>query len=200
MRLYILKQPEGKTVQQVLADPFDEVHTCFVKGNDWYEARARALAHAQAMGAATIGILVGGCELYQRSHWNGKGEETKPRPIHPYQLNGMWQYMQRLSRRFAHVYVPPLAALRTWDSLTKYPWQYECNPVPACCAVYRVQAVLEAVGKKTGPWGQALCSEGYDSLTVSDYFHHNLGQPVLDESGSAATWKKSYERAIACHL
>jgi hypothetical protein len=196
VRLYILSTQEGKVVESVRDQVFEGVHVCYVKGGDWNDARARALQHAQAVGAATIGILVGSCELYHRPHWNGKGDPSKHARINPYNLNGMWMYMERLSRRFAHVYAPSLAALRSWESVRKYPWVYECNPVPACCAVYRVQAVLSSVAKKSGPWGQALCSNGYDSLTMSDFYHHNLGPPVLDETGSATTWKRSYERAI----
>lgn len=201
MRLYVLTTKEGKLVEPLPKSIVANVHVCYVKGNDWYDARARALQHAQAShDTDTIGILVGSCELYFRPHWNGAGPQHEAARMTPFQANGMWVYMERLSRRFAHVYVPPLRAMRDWDSLRKYPWTYQCNPVPACCAVYRVKALEASVGTKGGPWGQALCSAGYDSLTVSDYFHHNLGGNVLDESGSLHTWERAYERAIRSHL
>jgi hypothetical protein len=201
VRLYILKEGGSYVIEKTPNGIFADTHVCYVRAGDWYEARARALAHAEALGVDTIGILAGTCELYCRPHWNGKGPQTHHARASAYQLNGMWLYLQRLARRFAHAYVPPLGALRTWESLQKYPWIYECNPVPARCAVYRVGAVLQSVrGDKSGPWGQALCSHGYDSLTVSDYYHHNLGGNVLDESGSAKTWKKAYEHQIHRHL
>jgi hypothetical protein len=62
-------------------------------------------------------------------------------------------------------------------------------------AAYQVRA-LQSLDNFDVPFGKQLCGNGYDSFTVGDYFYFNHGGPVLDEPGTATTWRAAYERAI----
>lgn len=166
-----------------------------VRAGRWYDARAKCIAHALDAGHAKIAIVVGTVYLLHRPHWNGLGERTVVSRMNEYGHHGLWVYVDRLLRRFGHVYVPPLSAMRTWEVEKKHPWRYINNPVIPSVAGYTMQA-LATLRDHTIPFGKLLCGNGYDSVTISDYYHHNLGDTVLDENGSASTWNQAYERAI----
>lgn len=166
-----------------------------VRAGEWYKARAKCITHAAEAGHAKIAIVVGTVQLYHRPHWNGQGEPTVPARLNEFGHHGLWLYLDRLLNRFGHVYVPPMAAMRTHESLRKHPWKYINNPVIPMVAGYTLRA-LSVLAHHKWPIGNQLCGQGYDSLTVSDYFHHNLGHTVYDEVGSATSWSQAYERAI----
>lgn len=200
MRVYVLC-PEGQKVRTPVPDSIDSA-VCWVKGNDWFGARARALEHGLRTGCATIGITTNAVEYNWRPHWNGKGGETIAGLCNEFQQTAMWLTMQEWARRhgIGHVYVPPLSALRSWTALEKYPWQHDLNPVPPLVAVYKGWSLLELEDRESAGIGARLCAHGHRSVTLGDYFHYDLGKCPLDEVGSASTWRKSYERAIASYL
>lgn len=193
MQVYVLVPEDQRTVIQ----PHDiwGASKVTVVNRDWYGARARAIEHALGRGYTAIGVLCNSIELYYRPHWNGSGPETGLHRACENHTHGMWLYLDRLVKRFGHVYVPSVKAVRSWGSLRKYPWEYSCAPTIPMVAAYQT-AALQSLDDLNGPLGRGLCANGYDSLTVSDYFYHNLGELVLDEPGSATTWRASYERAI----
>lgn len=181
IHLYLLTKPNEKVVEQVSAVGAANR----VKVHDsWYDARAGAIQHAIDNGYDRIAFMVGTVELYRRPCGYLPTRATQ------FDQHGMWLYLDRLTRRYAHVYVPPLA----WAD--RHPGYGEwLVPTIPLVAAYQT-AVLAKLSKRDLPLGQLLCHEGYDSYTVGDYFYHNLGTPVLDEQGSAATWRRAYERAI----
>jgi hypothetical protein len=198
MRVYVLC-PEGQRIRTPVPDSIESA-VCWVKGNNWMDARARALEHGLRTGCATIGITTNGVEYNWRPHWNGKGPQTIAGLCNEHHQTDMWLTMEAWARKHGvgHVYVPPLAALRGWDSMRKYPHEYENNPVPPLVAVYKGWALLEV--DRTGHVGAELCEHAHKSITLGDYFYYDLGKCPLDERGSMKTWRKSYERAIACYL
>jgi len=170
--------------------------------NSPYAARARVLQACIERGATKVVLLVGGVGLLHRTHWNGKGPMTEARFMNEAQHHGLWNYMERLLDRYGHVYVPPEAWKRPWKLKTK-PSDHVTsinNPTLPMVAGYRVSALAELTeeARMNVGMGEALTRIGYDSFTIQDYFFTTPGNiDRLDETGSAATWSKNYERAIA---
>lgn len=156
---------------------------------DWYAARARAFEHAIQTGHASVAIMVGTVFLVHKPHWNGLGKRAPGAHCSRSQQHGLWMYLQRLTVRYGHAYVPPVA----WAAQRQL--NHFCNPTIPMVAAYQVRA-LQSLKNLDMPLGKLLCGQGYDSFTVSDYFYDNLGDTVLDEPGSATTWKATYERAV----
>lgn len=165
-----------------------------VRGGKWYEARATAFEHAISEGHGSVIIMAGTAELLHRAHWNGNGPETKLTLCSDNDKHGLWLYMDRLTRRFGHVYVPGVGACLPWKTRRTHPWQYINNPTVPMVAAYRTSA-LQSLSSLDGPLGKLLCGQGYDSFTLSDFFYQPYGGYVLDETGSATTWNQAYERA-----
>lgn len=188
--LYVLC-PEGQNILFPPA-PVWQARRVTVQ-TDWYAARGKALRHAAANGAETAFIAVNHVNLCMRPHWNGLGPETELALLNVNGMHGLWLYLGRLLRRFAHVYVPHRSAMRSWRSLKKYPWRYINNPVLPLVAGYRVKPLLAM--DLDMPFGYDLCRAGYDSLTVSDYFYDPVGPIVFDEIGSANSWDAAYRKA-----
>lgn len=191
MKIVMLKA-EG---QRARIDPDHDVSVVAVKGNYWYETRANEFKKAFVQGHQSIGILVHTVELYHRPHWNGQGEETKTHKQSELTQHGMWQYLERLSKRYAHVYVPSLDYCRPWCSHKRHPIRSSNAPTIPLVAVYRLDA-LAKLDDLNGPVGLSLCHMGYDSFTVQDFFYHNTGPVVLDETGSATSWQQAYEKSM----
>lgn len=165
-----------------------------VTDGDWYAARSRCLRHAATNGHDKAVILVDTVRLLHRKHWNGLGEQTKLVETGRIDRHNLWVYLDRLLNRFAHVYVPPMRACRTWESVQAHPCTYLNSPVIPLVAGYQVGVANKA---KHPYIGWHMVRAGYDSLTVSDYFFKDMEyEPVLDESGTATSWNTAYFRAI----
>jgi hypothetical protein len=192
MPVYVLRVPGESIVTQPSA-PSEYQRTVKVEGKDWVGARGVALQHAIDEGCRTVAVMVSDVNLYRRPH----AYQT----LHPsteHDMHGMWLYLERLCRRFGHVYVPPTA----WA--TRHPSHGAMlSPTIPLVAAYQVKA-LQSLRTLNAPLGAALCANGYDSFTVGDYFHqcvaHRAGGPVLDEVGSTATWHRAYLNAISKDL
>lgn len=152
---------------------------------DWYEARSRAFTHAREQGYTHVGIVCSTVQLFRRAHGN------EPMLQAPNDQHGMWLYLNRLVKRYGHVYVPPLRWARQMESYGEV--LAPTIPLVAAYQMAGVDAVHDGVGSLLGT---NLCAKGYDSFTVGDYFHFDLAKIELDEYGSAATWRRAYERAI----
>lgn len=192
--LYVLAE-EGTRLVETYSPVFGASRVVVKGKRDWYAARARAIQHAIDAGHAKIIITVGTAEYYHRPHWNGLGEPTEVARMEAFGQHGLWLHFDRLLNRFGHVYVPPLSACRAWHTYKKNPWMPYNNPVIPSVAGY-VTSTLAQLTDLEAPFGQRLCGNGYDSFTMNDYFYYNLGEDHLDETGSATTWRKSYERSI----
>lgn len=166
-----------------------------------YTARARVLQACIDRGATKVVVIMSGVQLLHRTHWNGKGPMTEARFMNEAQHHGLWVYMERLLDRYGHVYVPPEAWKRPWKLKTK-PSDHVTsinNPTLPMVAGYRVSALAELTDsdRMNVGMGEALTRHGYDSFTIQDYFFTTPGNlDRLDETGSATTWSKNYERAI----
>lgn len=157
-----------------------------VKGNQWYEARAECFQQAIGSGVGAVGIIVGTVHLYHRH-----AQQDGIWPSGPNSHHGMWLYLERLVNKYGHAYVPPLSWARNHPQHGK-----ELFPTVPMVAAYQTKA-LQSLRNLDGPVGKLLCGEGYSSYTVGDYFFHNLSTHyVLDEPGSASTWREAHERAI----
>lgn len=165
-----------------------------VRQGEWYAARAKAFEHAISEGHGSVIIMAGTAELLRRPHWNGVGPETTLLPCSDNDKHALWVYMDRLIKRFGHVYVPSVRACLPWKTMRKHPWQHLNSPTIPMVAAYRTTA-LQSLSSLDGPLGKLLCGQGYDSFTVSDFFYQPYGAYVLDETGSATTWNQAYERA-----
>jgi hypothetical protein len=196
--VYVLCPPDQRVVQRI--SPIWAARKVNVIDDDWYAARAKAMQHAAASGANYVIIVANHVELAYRPHWNGLGPETVASPLRDTDLHGLWLYMDRLLRRFAHVYVPHIAACRPWKTFKRHPWKYINNPVLPMVAGYRLSSVTpDVVHDET--LGLQLCHRGHDSLTVSDYFYRPLGGLVtLDDFGSHSVWDRAFREAIKEHL
>jgi hypothetical protein len=165
-----------------------------------YTARRRVFERAIEMEATKLVIVMGGVGLLHRAHWNGKGPRTEARYMNEAQTHGLWNYIDRLLDRYGHVYVPPMAWMRPWKIRPK-PSDHVTsinNPTLPMVAGYRVKALAELDDLSNVGVGEALTKRGYDSFTIQDYFFTTPGNlDRLDETGSAATWSKNYERAIS---
>jgi len=182
MHIYVLVKEGEKILEKYDTAPFRASKLRF--DGDWYKARGDCIRHAIEHGYSTILIIVGSVELHHRQL------RCDPQRMHTRWQGGLWHYLDRLLCRYGHVYVPPLA----WAKQKKH--EYFLHPTIPLVAGYQVRA-LQTLDNVDGPLGALLCSNGYDSFTVYDYLHFKPGAPVLDEVGSATTWRKSYERAIA---
>lgn len=195
--LYVLC-PEGHAIVDS-PSPVGPARKVTVQNGDWYQARAKAILHANDQGHKACIIMVNYVNLAHRPHWNGLGEPTSCSAMGPEGKHGLWLYMDRLLRRFAHVYVPPITACRSWKSMRKMPWLYLNSPTLPLVAGYQVRPLLSLDVRH--PFGMELCRRGYDSLTVSDYFYDPVGgEYVFDEFGSATVWDKLYRRAVEARL
>lgn len=192
--VYVLCPEDHRVVQRI--SPIWAARKVYVRDGDWYAARAKAFEHAAASGAQKAIIVANHVELLHRPHWNGLGTETQVGPMRDEDLHGLWLYMDRLLRRFAHVYVPHVSACRPWKTFKLHPWPYINNPVLPMVAGYRLCSVTtDVVQDET--LGLQLCQRGHDSLTVSDFFYRPIGGIVtLDDFGSRAMWDRAYNSAI----
>lgn len=155
----------------------------WVRDRDWYAARAECIEHAIAAGHTCAAIVVGTIELFYRPHGQQPSRMTNN------SQHGMWLHLDRACKRYGHAYVPPLA----WAARPFGVW---CNPTVPMVAAYQVKA-LQSLHGLAQPLGKALCHQGYDSYTLPDCFYYNLGDTVLDEPGTATSWKTAYENATA---
>lgn len=192
--LYVLLQ-KGHTLAEEYFPVWGASKLNVATERDWYTTRERCIQHAIDNGHSKIIICAGTVQLFHRPHWNGHGEPDVQYRMPENPQKGMWLYLDRLLNRFGHVYVPPLSACRSWESLKKRPWTYYNCPVIPMVAGYQTKALSE-LSRLDLPFGKMLCRAGYDSLTVSDYFYHNHGYDVLDEPGTVDSWSKAYEHAI----
>lgn len=191
MPVYNLVMP-GATVMKPHAA--NEERTVHVEGEDILGARAWALQDAIERGERTVGIIVNGTSILRR-HPQSEATFTQTEM----QLHGMWLYLERLAFRYGHVYAAPLSAMRQMPTYG----EVNCPTIPLVAA-YQV-AALKAVPDMTafGALGQMLCSKGYDSYTVGDYFTSNLNRRAvrdLEETGTTASWRTAYHMYIARNL
>lgn len=187
MHIYVLVKEGEKIVEKYDTTPFRASKLRF--DSNWYTARGDCIRHAIENGYSTIMIVVGSVEFWHRQL------RCDPQRMHVRWQGGMWHYLDRLLCRYGHVYVPPLAWAKQPKRILKQE-DFILNPAVPLVAGYQVRA-LQTLDNIDGPLGALLCSNGYDSFTVYDYLHYKPGVPVLDDVGSATTWRKSYERAIA---
>lgn len=182
MHLYALVE-DGGSIVETLSPVWGASKLKFT--GSWHEARGDCIRHAIKHGHKAICIVAHNVELYCRQHGG---------PVHranKYDLHGLWLYLDRLLCRYGHAYVPPLA----WAKLKDHP--YFLTPTIPSVAAYQVSALETLDNVDSIALGQDLCANGYDSFNVNDYYHLNLGYSGLDDLGSAASWRKQYERAIA---
>lgn len=186
MPIYILQSREEKLVAP--PQSISEVgRRVWVEGSDWFGARAQALQHAMDNGARTVAVMCRGVQLYHRP----------PGSLALQDANGdygMWLSLERLCSRYGHVYVPPTA----WAA--RHPeWGSLLTPTIPLVAAYQVKALQSLSGLRTSV-GLCLCSNGYDSYTVGDYFYQSTAarghRLVLDERGSVSSWTRAYLQAI----
>lgn len=186
MHIYVLLEDGGKLVEKI--HPVWGASKLKFTG-DWYQARADCFEHALDNGHTGICIVSHAVQLYRRPHGGVPQHIPGDNEQH-----GLWLYLDRLLRRYGHVYVPPLA----WSKNKQH--EYFNSPTIPLVAAYQTRA-LQAIEPWNNPAiGFALCGSGYDSFTVSDYFYHNLGKNRMDDVGTASAWRKTYESAIARHL
>lgn len=163
-----------------------------VNAGKWYEARATALQHAIDAGHSTVAVMTSDVTMFRRPVGHDLISAST------FDLHGMWLYLERLCRRYGHVYVPPSAWARHHPAHGAV-----LTPTIPLVAAYQVKA-LQSLSTLEGSIGQYLCSNGYDSYTVGDYFYQSMayrpGQTGLDEIGSAATWHRAYTQAITREL
>ena len=188
MHIYVLVKEGEKVLEKYDTSPFRASKLRF--DGDWYKARGDCVRHAIEHGYPSILIIVGSVELWHRQL------RCAPQRMHTRWQGGLWHYLDRLLCRYGHVYVPPLAWAKQTDKRLLRQEDFILNPTIPLVAGYQVKA-LQSLDNLDMPYGALLCANGYDSFTVYDYLHFKPGAPVLDEVGSATTWRKSYERAIA---
>lgn len=182
MHIYVLVEDEGNLVEKI--SPVWGASKLKFTG-DWYRARADCFQHAMEHSHTGICIVSHAVELYRRPH-GGVPQRMTSREQH-----GLWLYLDRLLRRYGHAYVPPLAWARNKQH------DYFNSPTIPLVAAYQVRALQDIKCKHEWSVGWRLCAAGYDSFTLNDYFHNNLGSAGLDEFGTARQWRNDYERAIA---
>lgn len=146
--------------------------------NDWYWTRQNILDECCRSGQRTVIFVHGHAELYERRHGG------RPSRITPFGQHGLWLYMNRLLQRFGHVYVPHIGRANK-------PAQHYNVPCEATVVGYQV-AALQKVDTWDGPLGQKLCSNGYDSFTVNDYFYHCIGSEPFREPGTHESWNRAF--------
>lgn len=188
MHIYVLVKEGEKPVEQYDTRFFRMTKLTF--DGDWYKARGDCIRHAIEHGHAAICIVVSTAELHHRQL------QMPPQRMHKRWQGGLWCYLDRLLCRYGHVYLPPFAWAKQTNGRLLTKDDFILRPTIPLVAGYQVKA-LQELDNVDGPLGALLCTKGYDSFTVYDYLHYKPGAPVLDEVGSATTWRKSYERAIA---
>lgn len=188
MNTYLLLPPGGM-YRGGFSNPLGPVHTLRVKGDDYYEARGRAVQHAVATGANYLLLVVGHCRLT----WTPR--QGQPQPAGDTHQHGLCLYLRRLLREQAGaVLVPPLGAAKQVPP----GWGLHM-PVPPMVAAYSVAAVMRH--DPTEPsLGYNLCKDGFRVLTLADYAYEQNGPTVLDEYGSTTKWKRAYDQAIEAFL
>lgn len=180
MHLYVLVPEGGDIVDKI--EPAWGASKLRYSG-DPYVARGDCIRHAIEHGHKRICVMSSSVMLMHMRCGDAKPARMATR------THGLWTYLDRLLDRYGHVYVPPVA----WAKQKNH--EYILNPTIPMVAAYKVSA-LESLDNYDMPFGQLLCANGYDSFTLKDYFYYNTGPTVLDEPGSAFTWRKAYERAI----
>lgn len=195
MKIYILKKPKEK-VMDYESVGFLDTHEITVKGGDYYEARKEAFRHAHEHQRDRFMVIVNGTLVLHRPHWNGVGTGPLTRVATANDMHGLYHYMNRLLGRFGHVYVPYV------DRHKQNPqeWHYLNSPTIPVVAGYQTKALSE-LGDFGSTTGFRLCSAGYDSFTVSDYFWRdadslNTVMDTLDEYGSGPKWEGAFQRGI----
>jgi hypothetical protein len=184
MQLYVLAE-SGRNIASAPA-PMWGASRVTVTGNNWQRGRASAARHAIEAGHRTFAVMVGTVELYRRPH------QQQPLVATEFDRHGLWIYMMRLAWRFGHVYVPPLQ----WSRVAGKTWEHQNNPTIPLVAAYQTKAVAQ-LADLDAPWGYELCRLGYDSFTLSDYFHWNYApHGQLDEVGSRDTWHRAYKNSV----
>lgn len=187
MPIYILQPRKEKLVTQPQSTSGVE-RRVWVEGGDWFGARAQALQHAIDNGARTVAVMCSDVQLFRRPHGGDlvlQGTNDS---------HGMWLYLERLCKRYGHVYVPPTA----WAA--QHPaWGSLLTPTIPLVTAYQVKA-LQSLSELHSSIGFDLCSNGYDSYTVGDYFYQGMAvreqRLALDEHGSTASWTRAYLQAI----
>ena len=191
MPVYNLVLPGAEVLRPHAAN---EERTVHVEGDDLFGARSWAFQDAIERGERTVGIIVNGTHVLRRSPQSGATfNQTEM------QLHGMWLYLERLAMRYGHVYAAPLSAMRGIPSYGEVN-----SPTIPLVAAYQV-AALKSLPEMSafGVVGQMLCSRGYDSYTVGDYFTSNLNRRLatsLEETGTVASWRSAYHTYIARNL
>jgi hypothetical protein len=149
--------------------------------DDWEYTRSKIQHAAIATGSRSFILVNGNVELFEKRHGDAQASRLTERNQH-----GLWLYMERLLKRYGHVYVPHLST----------PFMTNFNyPTNGMVVGYQT-AALQKLDDLYGPIGRQLCRAGYDSFTVSDYFYYPLGDEVFKEVGTHATWQAAYLRSF----
>lgn len=196
MKMLILKKP-GQLNNDY---QYEENQTAFstVPGGDYYAAREHALRRAIREGEDRVLVVVNRVQLLHRPGWNGLGPEPFTRHATAEDLHHLWHYINRLLGRFGHVYVP-----HVYRAKHRVPeWPYLNSPTIPLVAGYRIDALKSLGGSDFGSnLGFRLCSAGYDSFLLSDFFwkDRDMEESVmdaLDDYGTRAGWQGAYEAGI----
>jgi hypothetical protein len=170
--------PHGTKAVEVIS-PIGDFKTAHIVDDNWEEVRERIFMACCMAGRRSVIFINGHCELYE------KRLSTEPSRITQFGQHGLWVYMNRLLKRFGHVYVPPLFEWR--DEPKHY---YNC-PTDGMVVGYQL-AAIQKLDEWYGPLGQRLCAAGYDSFTIRDFFYRQLGPGQFPETGTHTSWSKAF--------